>query len=537
MSNTRPYLDLFLELRDLDLDKSTFTVALLSSPDVGETDPAEVPYQLEDDLEDLLHRVERKRSSRDELIDLGKKLTDRLLPEGEIRANFLEALRKAGPDGGVRLRLLIREPKLAQLPWEYCYLKIHGDKDDVRYFLVLNPQISMVRHPPLGEPYSSLDRTVSGPLSMVAAMANVRIGGLSTLNLKREKKAIEQAIEGASDGIEIEWQAFLEDATVDDLKVALQKKPSLFHFAGHGTFDPDAKHKPSDKSAKDRRAVLWDESPLEESVPGHGAIILARDKESLAPHYFPANQLAVELQKAGARVAVLGACESGRQDGISAWTGVAPALIERGVPAVVAMQYEVIDDAAIAFNKMFYTALANGLSVDEAVSEGRLAMWHSARRDDEAEWGVVALYLRAKDGVLFPERLADPDREAAREASVVRAKQQINELYGNATAAEIEAMLQGYIEAQQQIGIVRAGAEATTVKINKMESGQIEAEQDIGIIEQGGNATAVKIGSLGSLTEQSTKRRSSNENCSKCGQQLPAEAKFCTECGTPVSSN
>jgi hypothetical protein len=44
------------------------------------------------------------------------------------------------------------------------------------------------------------------------------------------------------------------------------------------------------------------------------------------------------------------------------------------VPVVVAIQYEILDLHAIAFSEIFYAALAAGLSVDEAVAAGRLAM-------------------------------------------------------------------------------------------------------------------------------------------------------------------
>src|SRR5262249_28666222 len=73
-----------------------------------------------------------------------------------------------------------------------------------------------------------------------------------------------------------------------------------------------------------------------------------------------------------------------------------------GVPAVVGMQYEVEDAAAIAFSQMFYTSLAAGLSIDEATSAGRLAMLGNAG-EESVEWGVPVLYMRAFDGVLFPK--------------------------------------------------------------------------------------------------------------------------------------
>ena len=60
------------------------------------------------------------------------------------------------------------------------------------------------------------------------------------------------------------------------------------------------------------------------------------------------------------------------------------ALLEAGLPAVVAMQYKIWDEAAVAFSRSLYQALAVGLSLDEAVSAGRLAAFNLAHpsRDD-----------------------------------------------------------------------------------------------------------------------------------------------------------
>jgi esterase/lipase superfamily enzyme len=174
--------------------------------------------------------------------------------------------------------------------------------------------------------------------------------------------------------------------------------------------------------------------------------VLVKDKESRSAVYLKASDLARELTVAGVRVALLGACESGRQDGISPWTGVSAALIAGGVPAVVGMQYEVEDAAAIAFSQMFYTSLAAGLSIDEAVSAGRLAMLGNGD-DESVEWGVPVLYMRAFDGVLFP-RLAKG---------------------GSATAEKIR------VAVSQTVDIIEKGGEVAGIKIDRT-AGAIEGQ-------------------------------------------------------------
>jgi CHAT domain-containing protein len=74
------------------------------------------------------------------------------------------------------------------------------------------------------------------------------------------------------------------------------------------------------------------------------------------------------------RLAVMGACEGGRRDQVSPWSGIASALTTVGVPAVLGMQYAIVDANAGAFTRRFYRALTLGQPVDAAVTDGRLAI-------------------------------------------------------------------------------------------------------------------------------------------------------------------
>jgi hypothetical protein len=74
-------------------------------------------------------------------------------------------------------------------------------------------------------------------------------------------------------------------------------------------------------------------------------------------------------------------------------------LVRNGIPAVLAMQYEITDQAAMALSRAFYDALADGLPVDTAVSEARKAI--NLEVENTLEWGTPVLYMRSPDGVLF----------------------------------------------------------------------------------------------------------------------------------------
>ena len=71
--------------------------------------------------------------------------------------------------------------------------------------------------------------------------------------------------------------------------------------------------------------------------------------------------------------------------------GIAPALIQSGIPAVVATQLPISTDVAVKFMQGFYGALARFESVPAAVNAGRVRVLRSR------EWFIPTLYLRSRD--------------------------------------------------------------------------------------------------------------------------------------------
>mgnify|MGYP000470433716 CR=1 FL=1 len=140
----------------------------------------------------------------------------------------------------------------------------------------------------------------------------------------------------------------------------------MLHFIGHGSFDE-----------QQQDGVL-----LMEDSEGYGARVSSRD-------------LGVILHDHGAlRLVVLNACEGGRSSRTDPFAGAAQSLVQQGIPAVIAMQFPVTDEAAITFSQGFYGALADGYPVDAALSEARKTLFASG---SGVEWGTPVLYLRAPD--------------------------------------------------------------------------------------------------------------------------------------------
>lgn len=272
----------------------------------------------------------------------------------------------AAQDRGLRIKLKLQsdDPRvahLAALPWE---LLRRGETDD---FLGLDRRTPLVRY---------LDVPRPRPLIPLPPVLRVLVVVASPDNLdplelgdelhrlvtawKKQKKVEVEVIEGAS---------------LSRLREALSEKPyHVVHFMGHGGFDP-----------KSGEGVLYFESPQGQAVAVSGRSLAAKLKDH-----------------ASLGLVFLNACNTGRTAVASEaqpFAGVASALVYGGLPAVLAMQFPISDSAAIRFSQAFYRHLAAGLSVDEAVTEGRQAI-HSADPSN-VEWATPVLFIRTADGSVF----------------------------------------------------------------------------------------------------------------------------------------
>jgi tetratricopeptide (TPR) repeat protein len=91
--------------------------------------------------------------------------------------------------------------------------------------------------------------------------------------------------------------------------------------------------------------------------------------------------------------------------------------VQQGIPAVIAMQFEVTDEAAICFTREFYAAIASGYPVDAALAESRKAIFAEV---SEIEWGTPVLYMRSPDGKVFEiEKVNETQRRELHIASLV----------------------------------------------------------------------------------------------------------------------
>lgn len=439
----RTYIDFKLYLTHAPDSQGACQVALLPTPEVGETiAPLTIPAA-EAAPADLLPLLASGDITHRALATLGKKLANCLLPEGTIRERFRYAYDRVGAAGGVRLRLIIADHALKQWPWEYVYLNLLGGADSMRGFLALDPRISIVRHEPLPFPHPAPATAAAAltDLRMVLAAASPK--GQPKLRVDKEVALIQAALKDfAVEGVRLKVDPVLMDVTPPELEQALrQAAPAfIFHFAGHG----------DTVSASDwfNQGALKDE----------GYLYLVADKARQSPARVDADDVARLLQQAGVRLAVLGACKSGRRDSRYPWDGVAGALAAREIPAIIAMQYAIEDSMATAFSQALYSGLSSRLVLDEAMYLGRAAMLRQTSADPEGkvntEWGVPVLYSRLPDGALLPPAGPQETESARQLRAVIQQNVETIASTGQVVGVEIGNITGGSVSVKQKVGTV-----------------------------------------------------------------------------------
>ncbi len=282
--------------------------------------------------------------------------------QGELLKAFQGCLAKARGGPGLRIRLRLNDvPQLAGLPWEYLY------DAESRGFLALSGRTPVVRYLELSEGLDTL--LVEPPLRILAVISTPQ-GYRELAEADVEWQRLRAALKPLLDSglIEIERLARSTPAALET-RLRTGEPVHVLHFVGHGGFS---------ELREEGVLVFEDEDGKGVPVGGPSLAYLIQDHPSL-------------------RLAVLNACNGARSSRENTFAGTAQVLVQRGVPAVIAMQSEVMDETACSFAEKFYRGLAAGLPVDACVGEVRRAL----AEERNPEWGTPVLYLRAIDGRLF----------------------------------------------------------------------------------------------------------------------------------------
>jgi hypothetical protein len=361
----RDYLDFELNVEALVNNRLRVTVTSspVGSVSIESTNPftpdeiAQIVALLEGS--EKVSRAELNKAAR----DFGEKLFNTVF-SGQVYAAYLASVDRAG-EVGLRIRLGLDDAGfLGEAPWELL-------RDPRGDYLALSRQTPVVRYPRVLT-VRPLVR-VSLPLRVLVMISSP--ADQDQLDVEAEWQALQDAT------ADLRARNLLELTRLDDAQlVTLQRKLregtdfQVFHFIGHAAFD--------DKSQSGMLA--FEDPKTGNTMPVSG--------EALARELSEENSI---------RLVVLNACHAARANKTDPFAGIASSAVARGLPAVVAMQFAITDNASRLFAQEFYKAISEGYPIEAAIAEARRAISSTL---NNFEWVTPVLYLRAPTGVLFPRR-------------------------------------------------------------------------------------------------------------------------------------
>jgi predicted RNA-binding Zn-ribbon protein involved in translation (DUF1610 family) len=361
----------------------------------------------------LIQRIEDKREDYDEAAArlLGRHLYE-LVFRDAIRTRFKHAMQFARDDQALlRLELIFTTgtSQLASLPWEFLYPNeesgsagfLAGQVDVYTLTRFIDPPLTSEQRP---KPISRALRVL-----LVVSLPPDRSGDpFSIPEIKNLSALLDANARGSGQGSPAVEVHRLPNPTYDDLLNTVNGKIKGLQGAWAETADPwlpDVVHivgegVPGAIKLMREAATVESETAVAASarLAGQPVPLVAKDEpvgaERLRTIFMPHPPKFVFLQT----------CFSGRVDGDALFMA-ANGIVNAGIPAVLAMQYDIERDAADSFAHRVYQELLAGKAIDVAVVHGRNRLRedgvspHSPYR----AFGTPVIYL-GHDGPLVERR-------------------------------------------------------------------------------------------------------------------------------------
>jgi len=313
--------------------------------------------------EDLKHLEELAISSqlvRDDFhINFGKHIFNLVFGDG-IKTYYDQCLSKDQP---LRIRIRIDETarELNDIPWEFLH--------DGENFLVTQAD-TLVSRLPLDVEKKKKDQ-LNQALSMLVVISNpLNLPEHMVLNTEKEQEVILEALDKLQRQRKLDID-FVDDASLETIQDYLSEKDyHILHFTGHGVFD----------ESQGKGFLLLEDAQgkmLNEENETIGTIL--QNHKSL-------------------RLVFLSACQSAKASNNTGYPFLARTLLKKGVPAVLSMQYSVLDRSATDFTGKFYHSLASGKSIDEALSDARLGLYVGENKN-RVDFATPVLFLNDPDAI------------------------------------------------------------------------------------------------------------------------------------------
>lgn len=370
-------------------------------------------------------------AAEETLVRLGQTLHDALF-QGQLHDSWVTAQGVAqNRQDLLRLRIGMKDDRLQQLPWEALHarsLPLATGTDVIfsRYILARQHGSASIK------PAAS-SKQVLRILMVIASPSDQE-----RLELKQEVHHLQSELHPEDIGY-----AASDDATLLDVQLKILEQPDraeltqeldrgnyhVLHYAGHSNLG----------NAGGDLYLVSHQTGLTERLSGE--------------------DLAGLLVNNGIKLAVFNSCRGGYSAGSEqGWQerNLAQALVNRGLPSVIAMSDRIPDRVAITFTQLLYRNLKKGQSIDLSLNRTRQGLI-SAYGSHQFYWALPTLYMQPSfDGYLV---------KAARAIENADVLDSANDPYGDFLFSEPELAsisLPGASRRPDAVRLASANASATS---------------------------------------------------------------------------
>lgn len=320
-----------------------------------------------------------RQCERDDFIALGLNLYWVLFPPGseardafeQVCNTFLDEV-VSKPNQRLRLQLVFHEAageRLANYPWEFLYLHLSPQR---KFFLAgEQSELILTRFVPEVEYIKAAEQAPVRILLVTSqpnSLENIQIDDIVAYIKELDRR----------DDFEV---VHVHNPHYKELQSKIGNyEPHVFHFIGHG--EPG-------------RLVLKSKPGEEKRVQGR---IIDED-------WCDSDTVSALFNTHQPHLVFLHAC-NGATPASAGLKSIARDLVDRSVPAVVAMQYEIENDDAKVFAQRFYEQLSSGMPIDEAVKDGRYELGQKRMVRDKAwssrRFGTPVVFAQSDMSIVSP---------------------------------------------------------------------------------------------------------------------------------------
>jgi hypothetical protein len=325
----------------------------------------------------------------------GVELFERLFASKELKAAW-DRIRGQTPARRIRLRIDFELAELHELTWELLRDPQAGPGGGV----ASSSSTPFSRY--LAQALQPGNAVLKRPIRVLVAIANppdLPAWKLSPIDPEPTFQELVAAADVPKDedgNPLVQFELLPQPCTLDAIRDRLKLGYHILHFIGHGQFgDWRDRH----GNARKLAALLMSD-PAGAKTPDEADNAAGVTEDRIGDMLGNLLADAKTTDEDRLRLVFLESCDTAKRDSSDAFRGLAPTLVNAGVPAVIAMQGLVEIKTARKFAATFYRQLVRHGQVDLASNEARDAVQAEKLRDPE----LPVLFMRLRSGELLRTR-------------------------------------------------------------------------------------------------------------------------------------